>query len=292
MVAPWAAAIITAALQQNPSPMIDTTRAHERLPLEPPAGAVLEVEAGLAQPVRVFIPPTVNAREPVRLLVHFHGAASVAMHAAARARVPTVAASVHLGAGSRVYEDPFAGAGAFDRLLAPVLDALAAHAGSAPRVTRIHLSAFSAGYGAVRALARDASLAARVDGVLLLDGLHTSYVPEGKVLAEGGALDAANLEPFVNLARLAVDGRIGFVCTHSEIFPGTFASTTETADYLLDRSGVTRAAVLRWGPHGMQQLSEASAGRLRVLGFAGNTAPDHVDHLHALPAMLAHLAAR
>jgi hypothetical protein len=33
----------------------------------------------------------------------------------------------------------------------------------------------------------------------------------------------------------------------------------------------------------MQQLSETRAGRFELLGFAGNSAPDHVDHLHAMP---------
>ncbi len=32
----------------------------------------------------------------------------------------------------------------------------------------------------------------------------------------------------------------------------------------------------------MQQLSDAQRGKLRIMGFAGNSAPDHVDHLHAL----------
>jgi len=44
--------------------------------------------------------------------------------------------------------------------------------------------------------------------------------------------------------------------------------------------------VLQWGPGGMQQLSEVRQDRFLVLGFAGNTAPDHVDHLHALPHFL------
>jgi len=39
----------------------------------------------------------------------------------------------------------------------------------------------------------------------------------------------------------------------------------------------------------MQQLSEASSGGFELLGFAGNSAPDHVDHFHALPEMLARL---
>ncbi|MCX6627142.1 MAG: hypothetical protein NTW28_05885 [Candidatus Solibacter sp.] len=72
----------------------------------------------------------------------------------------------------------------------------------------------------------------------------------------------------------------------SEIFPGTFASTTETADYLLQQLNLTRRPVLKWGPMGLQQLSEARAGKFLLLGYAGNSAPDHVDQLHSLPVYL------
>ena len=40
--------------------------------------------------------------------------------------------------------------------------------------------------------------------------------------------------------------------------------------------------MLEWGPLGMQQVSQARFGHFEMLGFAGNTAPDHLDHLHAL----------
>ena len=81
-------------------------------------------------------------------------------------------------------------------------------------------------------------------------------------------------------------GRKRMVATHSEIFPGTYASTTETADYLLAQLGLRRRAVLKWGPMGTQQLSETRAGKFRILGYAGNSAPDHVDQLHSLPVFL------
>ena len=94
------------------------------------------------------------------------------------------------------------------------------------------------------------------------------------------------MESWLLLARAAMRGEKRFVVTHSEIFPGTFASTTETADWLLRELGVRRTPVLRWGPRGMQQLSEVRSGGFALLGFAGNSAPDHVDHLHALPELL------
>src|SRR5258705_13683194 len=92
---------------------------------------------------------------------------------------------------------------------------------------------------------------ARVDAVLLLDGMHTSYVPDGTVLAAGGALDTVNLIAFADFARAAMRGEKRFVVTHSEIFPGTFASPTETGDWLLPAPGLHATPVGRWGPRGL-----------------------------------------
>jgi hypothetical protein len=55
--------------------------------------------------------------------------------------------------------------------------------------------------------------------------------------------------------------------------------------------GLKRVSVLAWGPLGMQQLSKVEQGRLAILGFAGNSAPDHVDHFHAMHHFLALLDA-
>lgn len=110
-------------------------------------------------------------------------------------------------------------------------------------------------------------------------------VPEHTVLSEGGRLDTTLPAPFLRFAKRAAGGEKTFVVTHSEVFPGTFASTTETSDYLIERLDLTRTPVLRWGPAGMHQLSEARS-EFVVLCFAGNSAPDHVDHLHGMGEFL------
>ncbi len=271
---------------QNPSPMVDTTRPHHRLSQDPPPGHRLSVEAGLPRPVEVFLPAAVDAARPLRVLIHVHGAAHVPMHAAAASAVPTLAIAVHLGAGAAAYETPFAPAGTLRSVVEAARDAMARHLGRGVQVATVHLSAFSTGYGAVRAIVRSPSDLALVDGVLLLDGLHASYEPERQVLAEGGRIAPTHLEPFLALARRAAADDIAFTVTHSEVFPGTFASTTEMTDALLAAIGTPRRPVLVQGPLGMQQLSDTRAGGFRVLGFAGNSAPDHLDHLHALPSWL------
>ena len=73
-----------------------------------------------------------------------------------------------------------------------------------------------------------------------------------------------------------------FVVTHTQIVPGSYASTTETADYLLHQLKLERKENKRVGPMQTQQLSEARQGNFVVLGYEGDTAADHVDLLHAL----------
>jgi hypothetical protein len=121
--------------------------------------------------------------------------------------------------------------------------------------------------------------------VLLIDGLHAGY-EGGQPGPQESKLVERDLDVFLKLARDAAAGNRQLIITHSEIFPGTYASTTETADYLLGKLGLHRQAVVRWRPMQTQQLSEARQGKFLVVGYAGNSAPDHVDQLHSLPEYL------
>lgn len=275
------------AAAQNPSPMAETTRAHERLTQRAFDGATRTFNGPGGKPVEVFIPKRVWGDAPIDLVIHFLGASWVAAQAIERLRSPTVVAVVNLGAGSGAFQRPFTDPSAFDSLLAGVQREVVAVTTKPMKAGRLVLSGFSAGHGAIRIILREPRHFARIDAVLLLDGMHTSYVPEGTTLAAGGTLDTTNLTAFAAFARAAMKGEKRFVVTHSEIFPGTFASTTETADWILSSIGLKRTAVLKWGPRRMQQLSEVRAGKFDVLGYAGNSAPDHIDHLHALPELLA-----
>jgi hypothetical protein len=150
----------------------------------------------------------------------------------------------------------------------------------------IGLSAWSAGYGAVREILKVPSYYQRVQFVLLIDGLHAGYTT-GKPGPGESDLVTEDLDVFVRFAREAIAAKKQMVITHSEIFPGTFASTTETSDYLLQQLGLQRQATLLWGPMKTQQLSEVRSGKLRMVGYAGNSVSDHVDQLHSLPEYLA-----
>ena len=160
----------------------------------------------------------------------------------------------------------------------------------APRVSQVRfnrllLGGWSAGCQTIRGLLPTPEIYDRVNGVLCIDGMHTAYTGDGPGPLESD-IDTNRIEIWVQLARDAVAGKKRFVITHSEVFPGTFASTTETADYLLREIGLARREVLKWGPMRMQQLSEAESGKFMLVGYAGNSAPDHVDQLQSLSAYL------
>jgi hypothetical protein len=167
--------------------------------------------------------------------------------------------TVNLGAGSDVYREPFVDPTKFSKLIEE------AEIASGGTYNTIVLSSFSAGYGAIREILRDKTNWPRITSVILADSMYSDYGKEPE-----------DLGPFLAY----IQGGKRLVMTHSELYPGTYESTFESADWLLAKMGAKRKAVLKWGPVGMQQLSEAAKGGFIVLGFAGNTADDHVDHLY------------
>lgn len=279
------------AVAQNPSPMQERTRHHERLVPGEDAGVHLRIDGVLPKAVDLFIPQRALNLTSVPLVIHFMGATWVPQRAVASLERPAIVAATYLGGGSSAYSRPFADDTLLYRRLVDTLRARIAQVTGAPRIEGIYLTGWSAGYGAIREVVRHPSNLPLVDGALLIDGIHTGYLPDRKPLADGGSLDTAGLAPFAEFARLAAHGEKRFVVTHSEIFPGTFASTTECTDWLLGALDMKRVPVLEWGPLGTQLLSRTTKGRFEVLGFAGNSAPDHVDQFHGMAAFVARLIA-
>ena len=121
--------------------------------------------------------------------------------------------------------------------------------------------------------------------MLCIDGVHAGYLNATPSPAEP-QLEPKNLQSWLHFGTDAIAGKKHLIITHSEIFPATYASTTETADALLHQWGLTPHPVVRWGPMGTQMLSQTKSGNLLVVGFAGNSAPDHVDQVQSLPEYL------
>jgi hypothetical protein len=221
----------------------------------------------------LFIPKQAEGKTALPVFVHFHGPGWIAEAAAARSGKLAVI-SVQLGSGSAVYGKPFTDGQRFGKLVAE------AGKKAGVRLDLAGLSGWSAGYGAVRAILRHEADYQLVRWVILLDGLHAGYQKDTRQPRP------ADLDVYVRLAKDAAAGKKRFVVTHTCIEPGKYASTTESADYLLAQAGVKRRAVTGPGPSRLPRASEARQKGLEVIGCTGTTAAAHIDHLHALPALL------
>lgn len=235
---------------QYPSPVKETTRRHERVTQVDLKGDREEVALGS------LLWPSAQ-RKATTLVLHFHGARWLAEQSARKAIPKAAILAVEAGSGSRVYGERVKVRPDVEQVLRRPWK-------------RVVVSSFSAGYGAVRELLRDPEWRARIDTIVLADSLHA-----------GRDTEPTDLDPFLEFAKTK-----RLLIVHSEVYPGTYCSTTETADWLIEQLGLKRKPILKWGPLGMQQLSVVKQGKFEVWGFAGNSAPDHVDQLYALQRWL------
>jgi len=264
-----------------------------RSPSQPPAPTLRHdghepIAGGLLVAPRSF---TAQGGE-VDLIVHFHGNTAVVRESVDYVGLDAALAIVNLGLRSRPYRQTYEAKGAYERLLGQIERALQERGVRRPRLRRIALSAWSAGYGAIDAILRNRLGSDPLDAVLLLDGLHAGWEKD-----RPGQMSTTDLEPFVGAARAAAAGQILFSLTYSEIDPHLFASTAQTAEHLLGSLGLrptTRTMVtvpprvsLEAFEHvaakarelQLMPLSDTRVGKLRVRGFRGATREHHMAHL-------------
>jgi hypothetical protein len=244
---------------------------HERLKQETPKGRREKLSIGT-----LFLPDGLKTDGPVPLFIHFHSATWLPEVAASQRQTAVI--SVQLGTGSAVYAKPFVDPKVFPELLEE------AESKAGVKFSVVGLTGWSAGYGAVREILKSKDAYERVDFIMLIDGMHAGYAE--KTATGERKLVPEHVEVFARFAADAAAGKKQMIVTHSEIMPGSYASTTETADYLLKHLNLKREEMKKEGPMKTRQLSEAKKGKFTIIGFAGNTAADHVDQLHSLPEYL------
>jgi len=207
------------------------------------------------------------------VMFHFHGHEAVRKEWV-RVMRGAVLVGIDLGIGSGPYERVFRNPATFRNLVQSVERAMAKKTGKKKaRVRRVGLSAWSAGYGAVSEILRDRYGRRLVDTVVLLDGLHCGY--------KGKSLDDGQLEPFTRFARQAVRRRTFMFVSHSSIIPPGYASTTETANFLIRklRGRARKTRPRSSDPMGLELISRYDRGNFHVRGFKGNDKMDHCAHI-------------
>jgi hypothetical protein len=239
------------------------------------------------------------------LLLHFHGNVKVVVESAEAAGLNAIVAVVNLGIGSAPYQDAYAVPGSYEALLADVQRAVGARGLVGPRLRRVALSSWSAGYGALSSILEQRRGTDRLDALLVLDGIHCGWLEE-----RPDALNHRQLASFAGAARMAAAGEMLFTITHSAIIPPGYASAEATASYLLDAVGASRHAAALPPSHlilramydnvartarelRLEPTTEAAKGGFHVRGFRGETKEHHMAHLFQMGAtVLPELVAR
>jgi len=173
--------------------------------------------------IEVYLPPGFAASDgKYDLVLHFHGVARAQESNASAAKLNAAIVSVNLGVASDKYSTAFATPAQFDQLLATThkLVQASGRAGSA-QVGRIALSAWSAGFASVSAILKQDAARARVDAVLLADGLHAAYSDPKK-----HTIDERSLTKYARLTEEASRGEKLFVLTHSSITTYGYANVS------------------------------------------------------------------
>jgi hypothetical protein len=219
------------------------------------------------------------------LILHFHGSGPLVIDSYRTARAFDRAAVmvVNYGLGSDRYRGIFADGAVLNMKRRVVEERLRERGVQNPDLGRLALSAWSAGFSAIRSALSTPVVEQQVDAVLLLDALHVGRV--------GAGLDDGALEPFVRFARAAQRGERLMVITHSAVPTFHYASTRESADALLAALGLERKATDRavpppelalarsssadGEPITLKQSSAAERGAFYLFGFDGGEALDH-----------------
>jgi len=172
LLAAAAAQTTPLAAKQNPSPMVDNTRAHKQVARIELRGNRIPLSLGT-----LFIPDRARNHSRISLIIHFHGATWLAEQSATQFDARAAVLTVNLGAGSGIYSQAFADPTRFRTLLTEASGAVSPP--GTMRFDAVVLTSFSAGYGAVREILKNRDNWPLIDGVVLVDSLHTGYLPDG-----------------------------------------------------------------------------------------------------------------
>ena len=234
------------------------------------------------------------------LVIHFHGDVGIVRASFEHAGLNAALAIVNWGINSGAYRTPYQSGGEFEKLLAQINRGMIARGMAKPKLRRLALTSWSAGYGAIESILDNRVSptpdADPLDAIIALDGVHA-----GIDAADPSGLKTRTVTTFLNAARAAVEGQIMLSMTHSDITPVEYAGTKRSQAYILRQLGIElhtgamlllppqlrlpAAAKAVAEPKTMIPTSDTRKGMLRVRGFEGDTKAHHAAHLTQMAAV-------
>lgn len=228
---------------------------------------------------QIFIPEyfAVPSDGKFNLIIHFHGSSKAAEESVVKSGVNAVLFNIHLGALSSPYKNYFSDKNKFQEIIQVILSAIDSSLIIInPKIDKLIITSFSAGYAAVRELLKNSDYYDMIDAIALADGLHCD---------SDSALMKQQMKDFVRFAEDAVKKKKIFALTHSGISTEGYQSTTQTTDYILNTLSKRRTIVSEFDEIG-ELTSKFKSGFFMLRGYEGNSAEDHLKHLRGMRIMI------
>ncbi len=238
-----------------------------------------KLNLGTGQFAQLFIPDYYQppADGKFLLVFHFHSASWAAEDEVYKAKANAVLFNIHLGGLSSPYRDYFSHSERFCQILNYIKEALKQNGIiNNPEIKNLIVTSFSAGYAGVREVLKSQSYYDKIDAITLADGLHSNLDSTWMKI---------QMQDFLRFAKDARDEKKIMLLTHSSIPTPTYASTTQTANYLIHFIGAKRVSYFHTDEIG-QQYSRCDTGYFHLKGYYGTTAEDHLKHLYGMHLML------
>lgn len=253
-------------------------------PTQPPPGETIALSDGDCK-VTLFVPKAfdLSAANDVALTIHFHGVAWFAIDEHLRHGLAEPLLVVSLGEGSTVYRKAFEDRARLARLIALVEKEIRRLGASDKAVvTRLRLSSFSAGYGAVREIVKSEAYLKLIQRIVLADSLYASYesVPAG---TEPMQPAKEHIEPWLPYLRVAARGEKEFVLTHSQVPTTGYANSALCAKALVEAMGGKSETVSAGTLDAARDslfplLTRCDIQGFHVWGYGGTDAQAHMTH--------------
>lgn len=229
---------------------------------------------------QLFIPDYFISAEngKFRLIFHLHSATRAPENMLYKSRTNAVLFNIHLGPFSSWYGTKyFADSIKFKQIIDHIILAINRENIIAnPEVEDIVLTSFSAGYAGVRAILKVDEYYKMIDGLILADGLHCDL---------DDSVAKNQMKDFVRFAQDAAAAKKIMFVTHSSIKTEGYQSTTQTSKYLIDILDIELKLCNLNDEIGMK-YGHGRKGDFLIRSYYGETAADHLKHLHAMDKML------
>lgn len=245
-----------------------------RVDVEPDQTSPQRFKLSTADTHHAAIPthPRVNSNGTLDVHLHLKGSATAVPEGVWAVDPGSLVITVTEGGFSQAYSKPFSDPELLDRMLQELIN-VARQRDDIPddaKLGRLTIASFSAGYAAVRELLKHDRWHQQIDGLLFLDSIYAGYVSDTDRRPQ-----PKQMEGFIRFAQHAALGHKRMIVIHNRLMPGSYASTSETADAIL------AALDLNAQPHeetlADQLITYRKADRsgFQLIGTQGNDGAEH-----------------